>query len=232
MVDRILALARAFVAPATCRWCGEETADAPVCDACHGRLPWNVHACRSCAIPLPPASIGICPRCLEDSPPQDSTWAAFRYEPAVASQIIGLKFHAQFAPGHVLGVLMAGHLARRSEPMPELLIPVPLHPSRLRLRGYNQALELSREISLRLSIPLAPRAARRVRATREQTRLTAAERRRNLRGVFEVSPAVRGRHIALLDDVITTGATAGELARVARAAGASRIEVWAAARAP
>lgn len=230
-VDRNRVASPRFALPQSCCWCDEENTRGPVCNSCRARLPWNEPACRACAIPLPSAN-GVCAECLEGSPPQDRSWAAFRYESAIAGQIIGLKFHARFAPAHVLGVLMAQRLAQRPEPLPELLIPVPLHPRRLRLRGYNQALEIGREISGRLGIPLAPQGAQRVRMTHEQTRLSAVERRRNVRGVFEVSHLVRGRHIALLDDVITTGATAGELARVARRAGARRIEVWAAARAP
>jgi ComF family protein len=131
----------------------------------------------------------------------------------------------------VLGGLMADRLARRAQPLPELLVPVPLHPGRLRQRGYNQALEIGRALVQTLAIELAPQAARRVHPTLEQTTLTAAQRLRNLRGAFEVSGRVRDRHVAILDDVITTGATAGELARTAWAAGAREVEIWAAARA-
>jgi ComF family protein len=172
----------------------------------------------------------VCQDCLTDSPPQDRSWAAFSYQPPVSGQIVDLKFHGHLAPAHVLGALMAERLAARPEPLPELLIPVPLHMARLRRRGYNQALELARSIAGRLSIRLAAGAARRLRATGEQSRLDATARRRNVRGAFGVDPVVRGRHIALLDDVITTGATVRELAHAARAAGACTIEVWAAAR--
>jgi ComF family protein len=132
----------------------------------------------------------------------------------------------------LLGHLMADALARRAAPLPELLIPVPLHVQRLRQRGYNQALELGRPIARRLSLRLEPSAVSRTVATGEQTRLDAASRRRNVRGAFAAEGAlVRGRHVALLDDVITTGATVSELARTLRAAGAARIEAWAVARA-
>jgi ComF family protein len=145
---------------------------------------------------------------------------------------VDLKFHGRLAPAHLLGGLMARRLARRPEPLPELLVPVPLSPGRLRRRGYNQALELGRELARLLSLRLAPSAARRVRPTLEQTSLDAAARRRNVRGAFAMDAgAVAGRHVALLDDVVTTGATMAELARATRAAGAARIEAWAAARA-
>lgn len=231
-VDSFVAESLALGLPRACCWCDAPSPGEPACASCRARLPWNEHACRACAIPLPAgAHTDVCKDCLEASPSQDRTWAAFRYEPAIAAQVIGLKFHARFAPAHVLGTLMALRLAQRPEPLPELLVPVPLQARRLWRRGYNQALEIARELSLHLRIVLAPQLARRTGITQEQTRLSAAERRRNVRGVFEVSDNVRGRHIAILDDVITTGATAGELARTARQAGARRIEVWAAARA-
>jgi ComF family protein len=232
MVDNFRAGFMDFLAPLRCHWCGLETAGDPVCAPCAMSLPWNTSACRACALPLAAAvEDGACADCLRDSPPQDRSWAAFRYEAPVAHGILELKFRGRLAPARVLGHLMAERLARRAAPMPELLIPVPLHARRLRRRGYNQALELGRELARRLSLRLAPLAARRTRATGEQTRLDAAGRRRNVRGAFMVDArAVRDRHVALLDDVITTGATVAELARAARAAGAARIEVWSAAR--
>lgn len=231
MFDNLAREALSLLAPQRCHWCGAPAADA-ACAGCRESLPWNEPACRACALPLAAGPTGsTCAACLADAPPQDRSWTAFRYAEPVARQIVRLKFRGQLAPAHVLGALMAEQLARRPEPLPELLLPVPLHPRRLRARGYNQALELGRELSRRLSIPLLPAAARRVQATREQTRLDAGARRGNVRGAFAVGEAVRGRHVALLDDVITTGATVAELARAARAAGATRIEVWAAARA-
>lgn len=221
-----------LLAPRRCHGCGGPVGTQPLCERCAESLPWNEHACRACALPLAPGPAGrACAACLVECPEQDRSWTAFAYREPISRQIVDLKFHGRFAAGHVLGALMAARLARRPEPLPELLIPVPLHPSRLRRRGYNQALELGRELSRRLSIPVRPGAARRQRATGEQTRLEAAARRRNVRGAFAVAPEVRDRHVALLDDVVTTGATVAELAAAARQAGARWIEVWAAARA-
>lgn len=233
MFDKLASALLDLVASPRCHGCGVAVAGAAaLCERCAASLPWNEHACRACALPLGPGPAGrACAHCLTEAPEQDRTWAAFTYAEPVSRQIVGLKFRGRLAAAHLLGTLMAERLARRPEPLPELLIPVPLHSARLRRRGYNQALELGRELSRRLSIPLAPAAARRVRATGEQTRLEAAARRRNLRGAFAVDTRVRDRHVALLDDVITTGATVAELAAAARGAGAARIEVWAVARA-
>ena len=233
MVDNIRGELLALLAPSRCYWCAGLSPCAPACARCAAALPHNLRACRACAMPLPSATpLSVCAHCLDEAPPQDHSWAAFRYEDPVALALVELKFRGRLAPAHLLGHLMAEALARRAAPLPELLIPVPLHARRLRQRGYNQSLELGREVARRLSLRLEPAAARRVRATGEQTRLDAAMRKRNVRGVFAADGArVRGRHVALLDDVITTGATVAELARTLRAAGAARIEAWAVARA-
>lgn len=232
-VDSAVAALLQLLAPARCFWCGAVGAAHGACAACSRALPWNDRACRACGLPLGSGhDTSVCGDCLREAPPQDRSWVAFRYAAPVSQAIVELKFRGRLAPAHVLGGLMARRLARRAEPLPELLVPVPLWDARLRRRGYNQALELGRELARMLSLRLAPLAARRVRATLEQTRLDAAARRRNVRGAFVVDAgAVRGRHVALLDDVVTTGATIAELARAMRAAGAARIEAWAAARA-
>ena len=234
VVDNFSAGMANLLAPQRCHCCGDAT-PRPVCAPCERSLPWNSRACPHCATPLAAGHEGlssnVCGNCLARAPPQDRSWTAFRYEAPVSRQIVDLKFHGNLMPSHVLGWLMAEKLAARAEPLPDLLIPVPLHHRRLQRRGYNQALEIARELSRRLSIPLRTDIARRIKPTREQTKLAAADRRRNVRGVFAVSAAVAGRRIALLDDVITTGATVAELARSARKAGAAHIEVWAAARA-
>lgn len=114
--------------------------------------------------------------------------------------------------------------------LPELLVPVPLHRRRQAERGYNQALEIARPVAWRLGLALAPTACRRIRATVEQTGLTAAARRRNLRGAFVAGAICAGRSVAVLDDVVTTGSTAAAVAAAVRRAGATQVEVWAAAR--
>lgn len=231
LVDRLHREWLVFATPDRCHGCAAPTRGSAMCPACRSTLPWNEPACPRCAAPRSPGA-GVCPDCLAQPPAQDCTWCAFRYEPPVAAHIVGLKFEARFTGARLLGELMAQALARRAAPLPELLIPVPLHEARLRRRGYNQALEIARELAQRLPLLLAPQLARRRQATREQTTLDAPARRRNVRDVFEVSAGVRGRRVALLDDVITTGATAGELARALRQAGAARVEAWAAARVP
>jgi ComF family protein len=230
MVDGLLARFLQSVMPERCALC-RVAADEPVCAACRNDLPWNRIACPRCALPQEGAA-ALCGSCAGAPPPFDAAWSAFRYASPIDKAVQGLKYHAGFRSAHWLGREMALVLARRAEPLPELLLPVPLHARRLRQRGYNQALELARGIGRTLRMPVEASGARRTRATADQIGKSAAERRRNVKGAFAVDEArVRGRHLALIDDVMTTGSTVAELARVCRKAGAAHIEVWTVARA-
>jgi ComF family protein len=136
----------------------------------------------------------------------------------------------------VLGVLLARSVLERAVELPALLVPVPLHDARLRDRGFNQAAALARYAGRMLGIPCAPRALRRVRDTPSQTALSEPERHRNVRGAFAVNgpKALRGlsvaRHVAVVDDVMTTGSTLAEIQSVLLAAGVRRVDQWAVAR--
>src|SRR6185503_8610670 len=124
-VDNVLGRLGEWLAPLRCHFCGAPGTTAPACDACRQALPWNVSACRACAMPLASEhGTPVCAECLGDAPPQDRTWTAFRYEPTVSQAILDLKFHGRLAPAHVLGRLMVDRLAARGAPLPELLIPV------------------------------------------------------------------------------------------------------------
>ncbi|HEY0975181.1 MAG TPA: ComF family protein [Solimonas sp.] len=226
-VDKTLAQAGRWLTPARCQYCRTGTDHLPICADCTAGLPWNQTACPLCA--LPQTHTGACRRCARRAPPFDAAWCAFRMEAPIQQGIHGLKYHARFLQARMLGTLMAQALSQRAG-RPELLIPVPLHRGRLFWRGYNQALEIARTLAAESSLQLDADAVRRVRATADQIGTRAAQRRRNVRGAFEAMPRLHGRRIALLDDVMTTGATLGELARVCRAAGAIHIEAWAVAR--
>ena len=230
MVDGFGSRLLHLLLPEQCSLC-RAPANAALCPACRAGLPWNRSACPGCARPQGSGGGYLCASCAGSPPPFDSGWSAFRYAAPVDQAVHGLKYHAGFRSGRWLGREMALELARRSSPLPQLLIPVPLHAGRLRRRGYNQALELARALGEILSIEVDARAARRLRATDDQIGKSAAERRRNVKDAFAVDGKLDGRHLALVDDVMTTGSTLAELARVCRKAGAARIEVWTAARA-
>lgn len=231
MVDGIWSGLLHLLLPEQCGLC-RAPAPGPICPACRDELPWNRIACPLCARPQEAGGGHVCAACAQVPPPFDAGWSAFRYAAPIDQAVQGLKYRAGFRSGRWLGREMAQALAQRPQPLPELLLPVPLHPGRLRRRGYNQALELARTLGRTLSIEVDAGLARRLRATADQIGKTAAERRRNIKGAFAVdSGRLEGKHVALVDDVMTTGSTLAELARVCRKAGAARIEVWTAARA-
>jgi ComF family protein len=183
-------------------------------------------------LPLAGSSPHLCRRCARRAPPFDAAIAAFRYAAPVDLAVHRLKYGADFLAARWLGeALTAAVQTDRELPLPELLIPVPLHANRLRLRGYNQAHECARVVARSLRLALRPQLARRPRATEDQIGKSAAQRRRNLRGAFTVDAAITDRRVALIDDVMTTGSTVSELARACRRAGAAHIEVWTVARA-
>lgn len=219
-----------LLAPERCAFCGAAEAADGVCPGCHADLPWNACCCPGCAQPLPAAA--RCAKCLRRAPSFDAAWTAFVHLEPVRQRVHRFKYGAAFDQGRLLGRLMAQRLAQRPTPLPALVIPVPLPWMKQYRRGYNQSLELARTLGSVLRLNVDPEAARLLRTPREQIGQTAAQRRRNLRGAFGIERDLSGLHVALLDDVMTTGATLDALARAARKAGAARIEAWALARAP
>jgi ComF family protein len=143
-----------------------------------------------------------------------------------------LKYQGRLDAARVLGQLLAEALTDARAARPEHVIAVPLHRERLRERGFNQALELARPISRALNVSLLPAAVARVRPTVSQSGLNARARRRNLRGAFVARVDLRGRRVAVVDDVVTTGSTVAAVTRSLKKAGAAHVEIWALARAP
>lgn len=221
--------------PPVCVLCGAAGRTGPdICPGCAAALPLNTHPCPRCAEPLPPAAPPgtLCGGCLRRAPAFDACLAPFLYAPPVDWLVSRLKFHGQLAAGRVLAGLLGDRLPSRGADRPELILPMPLHPARLRERGFNQALELARPLGRRLGVPVAPDLARRVRAGQPQSSLAMARRRANVRGAFGLTGILEARHVAVVDDVLTTGASADELARTLKKAGAESVEVWVVARTP
>jgi ComF family protein len=231
-VDGWFARAMRGLLPPRCLLCGAPgSAARDLCAGCEQALPCNRDCCARCALPLA-RSAPLCGACLAEPPPWDEACVPLRYEDPLDTLVLRFKFGADLAAGRLLSQRMAEALATAARPA--AIVPVPLSRRRLAGRGYNQAQELARLVARALRLPLAPRALRRIRDTDAQAGLDAGARRRNLRGAFAADPAaaLQGLHLALFDDVVTTGATAAECARVLRAAGAARISLWAVARAP
>jgi ComF family protein len=172
-----------------------------------------------------------CVRCTAHPPPYAASVAAFRYAWPVDALVRGFKYQKRLSHGRVLGTLLAEAVLARHAALPDAIVPVPLHPARERERGYNQAWELARVAGGVLRVAAWPTACARVRETPPQAGLDAAARRTNVVGAFAVRRDVRGAHVAIVDDVMTTGATVAALAVALRTAGARRVDAWAVARA-
>jgi len=217
--------------PSRCLLCGARGQGAlSLCSACAADMPRNMTCCTRCALPLGvPAP--LCGRCIKHAPPWDAAWVPFRYEWPLAQLEARFKFGGDLAAGRTLSLLWNASQAPRDPP--DAIVPVPLHRSRLRKRGYNQALELAKPLAKHFGVPVLHDALRRTRATDAQTELTAVRRRRNVRGAFVAN--LDGKvpeHVAVLDDVFTTGATLAECVRVLKRTGVQRVDAWALARAP
>ncbi len=221
--------------PQRCLLCGAPGADdRDLCRLCAKSLPYNDHPCSICALPLPAkAPVGsVCGRCSQNRPAFDRCYAALEYDHLTGPLISRLKFNHRLNHARLLSELLCDYLERHQAPLPDLFLPVPLHRQRLRERGYNQALEIGRHVGRHFDIPVSAALCSRVRATSAQTGLQRKERRKNLRRAFRLNSPVKGMTISLLDDVVTTGATVSELAKLLKKEGASRVDVWAVARTP
>lgn len=210
-----------------CALCGAAAGNGQICAACRNALPYHPAAtCPSCA--LPTAGGATCGHCLKKPPAFDRSVAAFSYTFPVDALIHSYKY----AGNLTLLDLLAGPLAARAiaQRLPDLLIPMPLHPARLQERGFNQALEIARQVARRLAIPLAAQACRRLRDTPPQATLKLKQRAANLRGAFACDIDLSGKRIALIDDVMTSGASLHALAQAVRAQGAVQVEAWVVAR--
>ncbi len=196
-----------------------------LCAACDAELPRLAGPrCPRCALASPLGA--VCGRCLAAPPAYDATVAALSYEFPVDVLVQALKFRGELALAPLLGDLLAAALP--AEPAPDFVVPVPLAAARLRARGFNQALEIARRAAARPATGLVERA----RDTPPQVDLPHAERARNVRGAFRCSVPLEGASVAVVDDVMTTGATLAELAATLKRAGAARVVNWVLARTP
>ena len=216
--DRLLG----YLLPPQCVLCGRA-----------GQHPCH-DLCAACEAELPVAPGGSCPEPpAHDLVGCDRLFAVCTYAPPIDTLIHALKYGGQLAIGRVLGGLLARRVAELGLHLDvDCLVPVPLHPRRHAERGFNQSAEIARFTARGLDLPLEPRLAVRCRDTRSQVGLSLADRRGNLRGAFAADSAqLRGRRIAIVDDVMTTGSTVAELARTLRRSGATSVDAWCVARA-
>ncbi|KUJ82811.1 ComF family protein [Microbulbifer flavimaris] len=205
-----------------------------VCEGCARDLLLIETACRTCAMPLPPAPAGRsrqCPSCLSRPPACTATRCAWHYGFPVSQLIQHFKYEGDLAAGHSLATLAAETLADMAGSL-DLLIPIPLHWRRYWQRGFNQAQLVAETLGNAWQLPVLTRGLRKCHASERQQSLDKKQRLRNLSGSFAVRAAVEGRRVGLVDDVITTGATMEAAAGALLEAGAAQISAIALARTP
>jgi ComF family protein len=221
-----------FLLPPRCVLCGMSSGSSCICDPCRIDLPWTGLHCDQCGLPLASSKDKICGQCINNTPPFTHTVCPLQYQFPADRLVQSFKFNRQLTSGRILSRLMCEYIIEGGLHYPDTLIPVPLHNLRMLRRGFNQACELGSHISKTLDIPLLKASLRRRRNTKAQSGLSRKQRRNNVHGAFYWhDPDKPARHVALIDDVMTTGTTVTECARVLKKAGAKRVDIWVATRA-
>ncbi len=231
MVNKWLKNILLHALPVHCRLCGLPSANRlMVCGNCLVELPRYTQTCPQCAEPVS-RNDTLCGQCLQQPPAFDRVVSQFAYAPPIDRWVSAMKFNQKWYFARLFGELLGEHLAGLEHTLPEAVVPVPLHPLRLRQRGYNQSLEIARHVARVLKLPLLEDVCTRPRATVAQTGLSAKARRINLRDAFQVHKPVDYDHLAVLDDVVTTGSTGNALAKELKRSGVKQVDVWCVARA-
>jgi len=219
-----------------CMLCGLASPNTlALCQGCRADLPWIESGCLTCGLPLPQAAEQFqCGECLAGESPLTLAVTPLFYQKPVSQMITAFKHRRGLAQGHLLAQLLADEIRDHyiDKELPEVIIPVPLHWQRWMWRGYNQSAELGKQLSRVLGLPCQNHLLRRVRRTPSQQALSRKQRLYNLKGAFRINHVIPYKRIALLDDVVTTGATTSEIARLLLKQGASEIHLWAIARTP
>lgn len=216
------------ILPPACVLCGDVAQGSGLCAGCRADLPWHTAPrCPQCALPTPDGA--LCGACLRHPPAFDQTHAALVYRFPLDRMIPRLKYHGQLAIAPALGTCLAESVAEAMRP--DRVVPMPLHPARIRERGFNHASEIARSVARRLGLPLDLDSCHRIRDTPPQMQLKHDARRRNVRGAFACATRLDGERIAIVDDVMTTGSSLNELAAVLKRAGAAAVDCWVLARA-
>ena len=234
MVNNWLDIIQYSLLPPTCILCGNKGMQhMDICQPCHdAQLETGSH-CYCCAKQFSTDSLNLhlCGDCLNKPPAFDKTYAPYIHQGAIRYLINQCKFNAAYKNTRLLGLLLANHLRIQADSLPELIIPVPLHPKRYRQRGFNQTLEIAKIVARELSIPIDNSCCIHLKNTPHQISLTAKQRHKNIHNAFQMVGTPKATHIAILDDVMTTGATANELAKTIKTSGVSLVDVWVCARA-
>lgn len=197
----------------------------PCCDDCYLSLPFHTNYCQQCGQAFN-ANEDICGKCLASPPKYDSCFCAFEYKSPISDQICAFKYNERPELAKSIAQLMCRELDECSIELPEALIPVPLHISRLRSRGFNQSKLLAVEIGKQLEIPVLTDVVVKSRATKAQAEQSLKQRQSNLKGSFALKKRTPFKSLAIVDDVVTTGSTANEIAKILKKNGVDCVSIW------
>ncbi len=214
-----------WLTPQRCDVCQQVHSETLVCNDCYPSLPFQAGCCDRCGQSYA-ATETYCGRCIESPPYFDRCFSAFRYESPISDQIQHLKYGDCPSLARKLAQLMVRELVANNITKPQLLVPVPMHHQRLHTRGFNQAALLCRHLANELKIEHQLGLVRKTRSTAPQVDLTLMQRKSNLRGAFTVTRPTVNSDIAIIDDVLTTGSTANEIAKLLKRNGANDVQVW------
>ena len=201
--------------------------DLGICPACMQDLPWHTtQQCPQCSLQ---SNGSICGACLNAAPSFNATTALFTYDFPVNKLLQHYKYKEMLHLSRIFGTLLSTKLTNKMQHI-DIIIPMPMHPTRLKERGFNQALEIARLVAKNLHIPMNYKACQRIKLTPPQASLPLKSRIKNIRGAFKCTENIQGKHIAIIDDVMTSGASLNELAKTLKQAGAAHVECWVIAR--
>jgi len=233
MINKCINFIQDVVFAQSCMNCGRPS-DTPhaICSKCYPQLPENRLCCRQCALPLQTETSHLCGHCQKASPVFQSAFIPLRYESPIDQWIWKFKFRNDLVSGRLLAELFLQKWQEAGLAIPEILVPVPLHASRLRQRGFNQSLWLARYIGTELGIPVDSRTVRRNLKTPPQHELNLQKRTTILRKAFTLNGEFEYQNVAIIDDVLTTGSTVNEISKLLRNNGCETITCWAIARTP
>ncbi len=233
-LDSIRQVNRRILPVSNCVLCSEvchSSYQTLICEPCLSDLPVITASCTVCSTTLSiKDTANVCGSCLKTRPFYQKSIIPLEYTFPTTELIKQLKYNNKLLYSEILSKILLDRIKQNNDTFPECIIPVPLHPVRLMKRGFNQSALIAKTISKELNIPVDLKSCRRIKNTLQQTGFSKSQRKKNIRNAFSVRKNFSAKHVAILDDVVTTGSTVNELAKVLQQAGAETIEIWACAR--
>jgi len=217
--------------PKYCLLCFRKTKNVYlICNHCLLQMPYVKQACFVCGLKIMGSAV-LCGQCLKKTNAFDRTVIPFYYKKPITTLLFQLKFHEKLTSLSFFSYFLIEKLKQRTDLLPQVIIPVPLHKKRVQARGYNQSLELAKQLSRALNIRFDRYCCKRIKPTRSQQGLNIKARKKNVTHAFAIRKKIMYQHVAIVDDVMTTMATANEISKCLKKQGVLRVEIWCCARA-